>query len=315
MPSPYYTVSLDLGATNAKLAILKTGSKDILCQSRFSTKDFPTRKLLFEKIIQSLEALIVKSGLARSNIYGIGIGVPGPVDFKNGRVYYFPNIPGWKNVPLRKMISSRLDLAVFIDNDVKVMALAESKFGAARGSKNCICLTLGTGVGAALFIDGQLFRGSSSVAGEIGHLPLSLDGPQCNCGGRGCLERFVGNKVVLAKARKAFGSSITLEKLSQLAHRGNKKAISIWQEVGFILGVALSGLINVLNPELVVIGGGLSNAGSVLLQAVRQTVKSRAMAPHAKRVKIVRALLGDSAGLIGAGVLVATELIAKRNKR
>lgn len=309
MPSHTYIISIDLGGTNVKLALFKKKKKKIIRQAKFSTKEFPTRKLLFNKLIQAIENIIVGSHLKHSDILGIGIGVPGPVDSHKGLIYYFPNVPGWRNVHLKKMLEHSLKLPVFLDNDANLMALAELKFGLAQNVGNCICLTLGTGVGGALILGGSLYRGSTSVAGEIGHIPVSLNGPVCNCGGRGCLESFVGNKQILLRARRIFGQGISLEQLSRLAKDGNKKAIYIWQDMGFKLGTALAGLINVFNPELILIGGGLANAGGVLFSKVRNSVKMKAMGPHRKAVKILKSRLGVNAGLIGASILVETNLI------
>lgn len=303
MREPSYIIGIDLGGTSVKLALFKRKSKKIISKSTFSTDEFPSKEALFKKLVQSIDRLISDSSLLKSSILGVGIGVPGPVDNKAGRVYYFPNIPGWKDVELKKMLESRLKLPVTVDNDTNLMALAELKFGLAKYAKNCLCLTLGTGVGGALILNGSLFRGSTSVAGEFGHVPISLNGPACNCGGRACLERFIGNKRILVKARRIFGKGISLEQLSQFAKSGERKAIAIWEELGFYLGVALSGFINVLNPELIIIGGGLSGAGECLFKKVRATVASRAMKPHSKAVKILKASLGPDAGLIGAGVL------------
>ncbi|MBU2540952.1 MAG: ROK family protein [Candidatus Omnitrophica bacterium] len=308
MASTKYIITIDLGGTNVKLALLRRRSKQIIRLCKFSTKNFPTKRLLFNKLVEAIKDIIANSRLKYSDILGIGIGVPGPVDKQRGLVYYFPNIPGWKNVALKKMLEARLKFPVFVDNDVNLMALAELKFGAAKNARNCICLTLGTGVGGALITNSSVFRGSASVAGEIGHIPISLKGPVCNCGGRGCLERFIGNKIILAQARRIFGKSISLEQLSKLARGGNRKALLIWKDMAQKLGIALSGLINVFNPELIVIGGGLANAGDILFSKVRQTVKERAMRPHSEVVKIVRASLGVNAGSIGASVLVETEL-------
>ncbi len=314
MATSRYIVGLDLGGTNVKLAIFKRGSKGIVLQSKFSTKEFPTKKLLFEKIVQSIQGLIADLHLKRSDILGLGIGVPGPVDSRKGLVYYFPNIPGWKNVSLKKKLESRLKFPIFLDNDVKLMALAELKFGVAKNVKNCICLTLGTGVGGALILEGELFRGSSFVAGEIGHIPISLDGPRCNCGGQGCLERFIGNQQVLNKAKQLFAKQITLEELSKLARNGNKKAQAVWQDMAEKLAIALSGLINVFNPQLIVIGGGLSNVGSVLFSSLRLALNRRVMKPHLKGLKILKSSLGDNCGLIGASVLVEQTLAKKIKK-
>lgn len=303
MKQTSYIIGIDLGGTSVRLALFKRKSKEFVSKSAFYTKEFPTKKLLFNKLVQSIENLIHSCSLNKTSISGIGIGVPGPVNNKTGSVYYFPNIPGWKNVPLKKMLQEKLGLYVWVDNDTNLMALAEQEFGLAKGAKNCLCLTLGTGVGGALILNGSLFRGTASIAGEIGHIPLSLKGPRCTCGGRGCLERFIGNKRIMSKARRIYGKKISLEQLSRLAKKGERNALTIWQEMGFELGVALSGLVNVFNPELIIIGGGLASAGECLFKQVRRTINERAMKPHSKVVKILKASLGADAGLIGASVL------------
>jgi glucokinase len=313
MHKPSYIIGIDLGATVVKIALFKRGLKRLILKETFFTKGYPSQELLFDKLVNSINRLISSCLIKKSDILGVGIGVPGPVNSQRGLVYYFPNIPGWKNFPLKEKLEQKLGLKVFVENDVKLMALAELKFGQARGVKNCVCLTLGTGVGGALILNGSLFRGSSFVAGEIGHLSIDWNGPNCNCGSRGCLEAFIGNKQILRNARKLFGRDISLEEISRLAKQGNKKAGKIWQDMGFKLGIALSGLVNVFNPEKIVIGGGLANAGSILFKSVRSTVKQRAMRPHSKVVSITKSSLGYNAPLVGASVLVAVSLFKDLN--
>ncbi|MCM8783056.1 MAG: ROK family protein, partial [Candidatus Omnitrophica bacterium] len=149
------------------------------------------------------------------------------------------------------------------------MCLAEARIGAAKKSKNAVCLTLGTGVGGGIIINQQLYRGSNSVAGEIGHLPLNEEGEHCRCGGKACLERYVGNRAILRHASQFFNRAITLEELSSLAKRGNKKAQGLWYNVGVKLGIALSGVVNLLNPDCIVMGGGVAEAGKFLFQGIR----------------------------------------------
>jgi glucokinase len=234
----------------------------------------------------------------------VGLGLPGPIDFEKGIVHFFPNIPGWKEVKLKNILEKRLKLPVFVDNDAKVMALAEYKLGAARGSTNAVCITLGTGVGGGIIINGKLYRGLSNVAGEIGHMPINENGPACNCGGKACLEAYIGNNRVLAEARRVFGKGITLEKLSYLAKKQNRQAKIIWLRFAERLSVALSGVVNLLNPDCIVIGGGVAAAGNVLFNSIKKAVRLRAMSVQVKHVKILGAKLKNNAGLIGAAILV-----------
>ncbi|MCX5693834.1 MAG: ROK family protein [Candidatus Omnitrophica bacterium] len=302
-----YIIAIDLGGTNLKCALLD-GQLKIKAKSYFSTKSFDNRLKLIQGLADSVGNFIVSQGLKRSVILGVGIGVPGPVDTLAGVVHFLPNVPGWKEVALKKILERKTKLPVFVDNDAKLMTLAEHQVGAAKKSKNVLCLTLGTGVGGGLIINNVLYRGADNAAGEIGHLPLNEKGPLCGCGARGCLETYIGNNRILKNARKIFGSKITLEKVSALARQFNPKAVAFWSQVGKELGLALSGIVNLLNLDAIVIGGGVSGAGKVLLESVRRTILLRAMPGQARRVKVIPAKLGIDAGIIGAGYLVRERL-------
>jgi glucokinase len=296
-------IAIDLGGTNLKIALLDQ-SCNIRYRAVLSTKSFTQKENLITAITDSIQKIIKDKNLKKSEIQGIGLGLPGPIDVQKGIVHFFPNIPGWKEVKLKDILQRRLGLPVYLDNDAHLMALAEFYKGAAQKAKNAVCLTLGTGVGGGLIIEGRLYRGSTFNAGEIGHIPINEDGPQCNCLGKACLEAYVGNMRILRRARQIFGRNISLEEISFLAKRKNKRAIKIWQDTGRRLGVALSGVVNLLNPDVLVIGGGLAGAGKVLFQNIRSTIKRRAMRVQAKHVKVLGAKLGSDAGLIGAALLV-----------
>jgi glucokinase len=302
-----YIIAIDLGGTNLKCALLDNRLK-IKAKSSLSTKSFDNNYKLIQGIIDSVDSLILNQQLKRSEILGIGIGVPGPVDALKGIVHFLPNIPGWKEVKLKKILQDKTKISVFIDNDAKLMTLAEHKAGAAKKYKNALCLTLGTGVGGGLIIDGLLYRGADNAAGEFGHFPLNEKGPLCGCGARGCLETYIGNNRIIKEAQKLFGPQITLERVSELARRNNPKAINFWSQVGKTLGLALSGIVNLLNLDAIVIGGGVSCAGWVLFENIREVIFARAMRLQAKRVKLIKAGLGINAGIIGAGYLVRERL-------
>jgi len=188
------------------------------------------------------------------------------------------------------------------------MALAEHRLGAARGCRNAVCLTLGTGVGGGLILEGKLYRGSSYGAGEIGHMPINEKGPSCNCGGFACLEAYVGNRRIMRQVKAIFKKDIPLEEVSAMAYRGNKKAAALWEAVGSRLGCALTGVVNLLNPDCIVIGGGVASAGKILFDRARETILLRAMPVHARAVKVVGAQLGNDAGMIGAALLVREKM-------
>jgi len=299
----WFIIAVDLGGTNLKCALLDSRLK-IKAKSSFSTKSFDNKLELIQGIADSVSSFILNQKLRPSAILGIGIGVPGPVDTSNGVVHFLPNIPGWKQVRLKKILEQKTGLPVFIDNDAKLMTLAEHKAGAAKDYSNALCLTLGTGVGGGLIINNSLYRGPDNAAGEAGHLPFNEQGPLCGCGARGCLETYIGNNNIIKLARKLFGPKITLEKVSALARKNNSKAIKFWEQVGKKLGLALSGIVNLLNLDVIVVGGGVAGAGRVLFVSVRRTISARAMRVQGARVKIVKAKLGVDAGIIGAGYLV-----------
>lgn len=300
-----FIIAVDLGGTNLKLALLdlkyKLKFKKILKTQRFSKKEH-----LIEAILDAINELLKHNQLNKRHILGIGLGLPGPIDLKQGIVHFFPNIPGWKEVNLKNILEARLKFPAFLDNDANLMCLAESKLGAARGFKNAVCLTLGTGVGGGLIIEGNLYRGANFAAAELGHIPLNEKGPVCNCGGIACLETYIGNHRLKIKAKRLFRRDISLEELSQQARQKNPQALKLWYDAGRHLGIALVGVVNLLNPEVIVIGGGVANAGKVLFDQVKEIILKRAMRVQAKHVKILKARLGNDAGLIGAAILVKT---------
>ncbi len=298
-----YIIGIDLGGTYIKLGLLDSEYR-ILDKQVLHTARFIKKESLILAITDSIKSFIAAQQLKAKDTLGVGIGLPGPIDSQRGIVRFLPNIPGWHNVPLRAILTRKIRIPVFIDNDANLMALAEYKIGAAKGSINAVCITLGTGVGGGLIINGRLFRGSCFAAGEVGHMPINEEGPVCNCHGRACLERYIGNRRILQTVKKNFKKDLSLEELSDLAKRGNTKAIHIWQETGKKIGVALTSVVNLLNPDCIVIGGGVAKAGKILFDSIGTTVKTRAMKTHGQHVKILKAKLGEDSGIIGAAILV-----------
>lgn len=297
-----HIIGIDLGGTNLKIGLCDD-SCAIRAKRLLDTTSFKRKEALINAVAVSVDAMIREAGLTRAAVRGVGIGLPGPIDTAKGIVHFFPNIPGWREVNLRDILRRRLDLPVRVDNDANLMALAEFKAGAARGAANAVCITLGTGVGGGLIIDGKLFRGSTHAAGEIGHIPVSENGPACGCGSFGCLESYIGNRRILAHARGVFKRAVSLEEISALAARGDRKAAGVWEYVGVKLGTGLAGVVNLLNPDYIVIGGGVANAGKILFDSVKATIQLRAMPMQARHVKVRKAMLADP-GIIGACLLV-----------
>ncbi|MFH1640652.1 MAG: ROK family protein [Candidatus Omnitrophota bacterium] len=304
-------IAVDLGGTNLKVALLDSKFK-IRDKQILSTRKLMNKEKLIAAIIYSINIILTNWKLEKKDILAVGLGLPGPIDTEKGIVHFFPNIPGWKEVKLKRILEKKLRLPVFLDNDANMMSLAEYKLGAAQNHKYSVCVTLGTGVGGGIIIDGLLYRGANNSSGEIGHIPINEKGLRCNCGGKACIETYIGNNRILKEAGNVFGRHISLEELSELAKEKNEKALKIWRKVGRRLGVALTGVVNLLNPDCIVIGGGVSNAGKILFDEVRRVVSMQAMPVQAKGVKIVKAKLGNDAGLIGAAILAKESL--SRNK-
>lgn len=299
-----FAIGIDLGGTYTKLALVSSSGK-ILQRARLSTQEHASRDSLLRAIASEIDVLLRKARLTRRQVKGVGIGVPGLVDFSRGIVYGLTNVRGWRNTPVKRILEKKLKIPVLADNDVNVMALGECRFGAGKGARNAVCITLGTGVGGGIIIDGGIYRGSTFSAGEAGHMPLKEEGLSCNCGGYGCLERYVGNRYISEEFRSMKGgaSLVSPESISIAARKGDKAAIELWDRVGKRIGTTLAGIVNLLNPEKIIIGGGVAEAGELLFGPIRKTVKRRAMPVPGGAVRILKAKLGNDAGVIGAAAL------------
>jgi len=298
-----YAIGIDIGGTNTKIALVAKGGR-IIERHEFSTKLCKDKSGLINIIADNISILKVK----RSMVSGIGIGAPGLVDTKRGIVHYLTNIPGFKDVNLKKELENKTGIKVSVDNDVNLMALAEAKFGAGRSAKSLFCVTLGTGVGGGIVINNEIYRGNTQSAGEIGHICIDKDGPLCNCGKRGCVEAFVGNSYIVKRACPLLmavlkGRNLTPALITELAKEGNLAAVKIWKETAEYLGRGLVMVINVFDPEIIVIGGGMVGAGEFLFKPLREYIRKNALSIPAKKVKIVKAKLGNNAGVIGAAEL------------
>ena len=313
MKKPSFTtaIGIDIGGTWIKVGLVR--SSRILFAESIPTKKFATPRKLQKGLVETVRIIRQKS---KVRISGVGIGVPGLVRYPEGIVHTCANLPGWRDVPLKALLQRELHLPVWVDNDVNLMTLGEWVYGAGRGVENLVCMTLGTGVGGGLILEGHLYRGSGGWAGEIGHMPLNQVGPPCSCGGMACLERYVGNKEILqgvrAQLRRGVKSRIpelvgprgelTHSIIDRACELGDPLARKIWEQVGIRIGIVCAGLVNLLNPDRIVIGGGISKAGRWLFIPLRKTVRQRAMRGPGK-VEIVPARLGSSAGMIGAAFL------------
>ena len=306
-----YTIGVDVGGTNIKFGLVNAQGR-IIFRTRLETKGFIRNKpKLIRSLVEKILEILDVNNLKKKNVLGVGFGFPGLVDPLTGVIKQLPNIPGWKDVPIKKILESKLRIPIFIENDVKLITLGEWRYGAGRGYQNLICMTLGTGVGSGLVLNNQLYRGENFVAGELGHVPLNEHGPKCNCGGWACYERYVGNQTILKSGQKYLrGHRIErIEDIHALAKRGNVKAKVFWKQMGEQIGNGLIGVINLLNPRLIIMGGGVSNNFVLFQQSLKKIIKSRTMKVQGSTVKISRTQLGDDAGIIGAHVLIKDQTI------
>jgi glucokinase len=252
------------------------------------------------------------------NVEAVGFGIPALVEWEAGVARWSTHLP-LEDVPFRDLMSERLGLPVFVDNDANVAMLAEHRHGAARGARHAVLVALGTGIGSGLVLDGRLYRGATGVGAELGHMVVDLDGPPCQggCPGRGCLEVLAsGTAIGTAGAeagrrepesalgrRLAGGGEITGGLVTELAHDGDELARSVLEEIGRRLGAGLTGVVNVFNPEVVVVGGGALAAGELLLEPARRVVAEHALPPAREAARIVPAHFGDESGMLGAALL------------
>lgn len=306
-------VGIDIGGTFIKAGLVDEEG-NIIRKKQFPTKAEEGKK---EVVLSQIEEAIEFSS-GKDEIEGIGIGTPGVVD-KEGIVYEAPNLPDWDNLPLKEFFEKKYNKKVVVENDVNTIAWGEYLFGAGKGSNTMICITLGTGLGGGIVKDGKLLRGGKYSAIEIGHIPINYKGPQCKCGNYGCIERFVGRDYIVERAVKAIKEGrntkiyelvngnfdkITPKIIFQAYQQEDKLAEEIWIDVGICLGALFSGLVNLLNPDLIVIGGGISQVGEILFNTIEKTIKERAMKILTKNLKVVPASLGVDAGIISASALI-----------
>ena len=297
-----YFLGIDVGGTFTKAALVNENGR-LLVKQQISSKNFSDKAFFAHQIRSIFSSLVKIQKIRSSDVKAIGIGLPGPVDSKRGVVLSLTNIKKWDNFALVSYLKDFFSMPLFIENDANCMTLAESRLGAARGASFALCLTLGTGVGAGLILNNEIYRGPYFLGGEIGHIPMALEGPRCECGGVACLERYVGNQALVWKLKTVFRRRISLEEASVLAKNGDTRAIKVWRQAGESIGLAVSSVVNTLNPEVIVIGGGVSLAGDVLWRSIRSTVKKHTMRFLKKRIKIKKAVCGNDAGVLGAALL------------
>src|SRR6266403_5528558 len=299
-------IGFDFGATTIKTGVVRDGS--ILEKGKvIETRQDGNTDALVQEMIDEIQVLRTKHPETKA----VGFGVPGIINPITGVVINLTNVKGWKQIPLRSIVQKKTRLIANLENDAKAMAYAEWRHGAGAQVPNVVCVTLGTAVGGALILNGKLYRGATFVAGEIGQMSNDYRGVDYVYGNKGALEAYVGHYKIADRAREihsAGGKEISDEQsdpknLSAAADRGDNLAEAVWQDIGLKIGVGLSNVIWLVNPDRIVIGGGVANAGERLFGYIRQTVRTRCEETFWKKLEIVPATLHNDAGIIGPATL------------
>jgi len=330
-------VAVDLGGTQIRTAVLRGAT--LLSRVGLLTGENPTPQRVIPRIFQAVDLALGQAETSLDQIAGIGIGAPGPLNSYTGVVYAPPNLPGWENVPVRELFEERFHVPIFVENDANAAALGEYMFGAGRGSHNMVYLTISTGIGGGVITDGRILEGASGTAGELGHMTVDWHGERCNCGNIGCLERIASGTGIARHANAAIiqgrgnellafalehqpydaenekastpedaaahtPAHVTARTVALAAEAGIPLAREIIATAAEALGVGLVNIIHIFNPEKIILGGGVTLMGALLLDPAKRIVEERTMMVPRKAAQIVLAELGHDVGLIGAGALI-----------
>jgi glucokinase len=302
------SIGIDFGGTSVKLGVCR-GEEMLVIDEPITTANFHGPAALIGEMAER----VAKLQKTYPAICAIGVGVPGLVDFDHGFVHKLTNVAGWKHVPLKAILGEKTGLPVLVENDANAMAYAEFRYGAARGLKNVIGLTLGTGIGGGFVLDGKMFRGSGFAAGEIGQMSIHFDGKSGHYGNLGALEKYTGNQQIAEHAVQRYAEAgiekeiadCTPKKIAEAARAGDDIARQIWGEVADWLGTAISSIAWLLNPDAFVIGGGVAQAGDLIFTPLKNKVQSMLCTVVWERLQILPARFSNEAGIIGNAALAA----------
>jgi len=315
-------LGIDLGGTKILTAVVDTHGK-MRSRDHSITPAKEGREAVVKSILESVGRALDQANIGTTDLAAIGVGAPGLSNPGTGILFTSPNLPGWKDIPLRDIIEKELGKKAFLINDANAAAVGELYFGAGRGTQNFIYITISTGIGGGIIIDGKIYTGFSGTAGEVGHMVIDDDGPACNCGNRGCWETLASGTALAREARHRIKEgaatlilqlaggdveNINAEVIQEAALAGDKLAIELIERTAYYLGVGLANLINIFNPEVIVIGGGLSNIGDMLLKPAFKEAGHRAFKQPYQAVRFARAGLGRNSGVLGAAAFALEQI-------
>ena len=318
MSEEFVYAGIDIGGTSIKFGLVSQQGK-ILYKEQRPTMASKGAEPLMHLVTNIAESLLLHAADEEHNVKWLGVGTPGAVDQRTGTVIGLcPNIEGWRGTTIGETLRDRLNMPVYVENDANNVALAEARFGAAVGYESVVCVTVGTGVGGGIILGGRLWRGANHSAGEIGHMSINFGGPECADGNRGCIEQYCSSSAIIERARKKLNDRMTpvfeslldggsedlnIKKIFAAVKKGDKVALEVIEETADLLAVGLAGVVNLLNPDIVVIGGGVADGGGGFVDAVSAGIRARAFSNATDNLRVARATLGNSAGFIGAGLL------------
>ena len=308
-----YVIGVDLGGTKIYTALVNLDGS-IVKEVTVPTEAHKGEDVVLNKILKTIDEVI--EGVDINDIKSIGIGSPGPLDVEKGLIVYTPNLP-FKNFNIIKPIVDKYKLDTYLDNDANVATLGEFMFGAGKGSKNMVFITVSTGIGGGAIINGSLFRGSTSNALEIGHATVMKGGPRCGCGNTGCSEAVASGTAIMKRAREAVASKVetslknydevTTKEVFIEAKNGDKVSKDILDEALSYLGITVTNMANIFDPDKIVIGGGVSQAGQIVFDKIEEEMSKRCLRTIYDNCKVEKALLGGKAGVLGAAALAILE--------
>lgn len=316
------TMGIDLGGSKILAAVVDAHG-GILSSDESVTPAANEREAIVQSIVDSAHRALGQAGVAISDIYAIGVGAAGISSPEAGILFSSPNLPGLRNVLLRDIMQEKLGKRTFLINDADAAAIGEFYFGAGRGARSFVYVTLSTGIGGGIVIDGRIYTGAIGAAGEVGHMTIDDNGPLCNCGNRGCWETLASGTALVREARRRIEGGVrtsileyaerdidkvTPQAIHRAAQQGDNLAKELIARTAHYIGVGLANLVNIFNPELIVIGGGLSNIGDMLLKPAFKIAGERAFREAFQAVRFVPAGLGGNSGVLGAAAFALQEM-------
>lgn len=310
-----YVVGIDVGGTKIAACLMDEEGK-MPGRATFPTLASEGPEAVIGRIKQSFFEVLKQGQIEQNQVAALGIGMPGPLDTKKGIVKNTPNLPGWIDIPLLQILKSEINLPMVLENDANAAALGENLYGAGKGIDNFVYITISTGIGGGVVLNGRLFKGQDGNAAEIGHMTINFDGPRCGCGNQGCWEayasgtalaRFAREKIAAGEATKikelAGEENIKAEHVFAAAKKGDKFALELIEKEGFYLGVGLANVVNAYNPKRIAIGGGLTHEWNMFYDRMMQVMRERALGASIEGLEVVKAALSKDVGVIGAAAV------------